>query len=233
MLRALALGRCMQEQGFMLALVAGVGGFLGARLMEWPARSGSGRPFLLLQLACAILFSFSFMIQGYNENAAANFLRAAAVSAALYSSGVLWPLPPRNAHFFSRLLWLSFALTVLGTWLVPCFPKLHVAMLHIIFIGGFSFMVFLIASMVTLSHSGVAEKLSHPLWVFKWVLAGVFLALAIRISAQFFAQHYFKPLAVAASVWILTAAVWMGYCLPFVCRVPRAADREACGQRGS
>ncbi len=232
----LPVGRSMAQQGFLLSLVMGVGGFLGPRLMglyEMPSpdmfkkseRSRKHR--LLMHLGTAALLFISFWLEGPNRAPIAYFLRAIVVTFNLYwVSKVLQR--PKIQDLFRRFLSLSFWFVVAGVWMTALFPKHHVAMLHVLFLGGFSLLTFLISIMVVLSHSGNPQKLGQPLWIYWIIFAGLMSALVVRLSSQFLPEHYFTHLAVASTLWIIVGVAWLIFSAPYLLRVPVGSEGGTC-----
>jgi uncharacterized protein involved in response to NO len=99
----------------------------------------------------------------------------------------------------------------IGVWAVAAAPRFRADFLHILFIGGFSLLIFAIATRVTLSHGGhdlAQERRSWPLRI------GVTLALVAmlaRIGAPFAAASYFAHLAWASILWMAGLLVWARY----------------------
>ncbi len=231
----LEAGRSMSEQGFLLSLVVGIGGFLGPRLMgqyEMPSHEmikklpSLNKRRLFMHLGAASLLFISFWMEGAQESPAAYFLRAIIVTVELaYVSKVL--APPKIVALFQRGLSLSFWLIIVGVWAAAIFPRHHVAMLHILFLGGFGLLTFFISTMVVLSHSGHGEQMRRSLWIFHVILLGILLSLAIRLSAQFFPEFYFQLLGIASAVWIATGIAWLVFSAPFLLRIP-GENAHAC-----
>ena len=232
------IGEDMAFQGFILSIVAGVGGFLAPRLMgrfevikpdevckiEELARKRKRN--LMFHLILALLFFTSFWLDVPDREIWANSLRALVVSVAFFWSRAL-PLPPRTQDFFVKLLWISIWMIPLGMWLVACFPAHEKGMLHFTFMGGLSFMTFSVATMVVLSHAGespILRRPSHPLlWL---VLIGVFLTLGFRIAAGFYPSWFFPFLGVAASIWMVVGASWLCFIAPRILKVPELGTFE-------
>ncbi len=231
------VGEDMAFQGFILAIVAGVGGFLAPRLMgrfemvkpsevcalEEVARRKKRS--LSVHLTLAVLFFLSFWLDMPGREAWAHGLRALVITAALVWSRAL-PLPPRTPDFFVKLLWISLWMVPLGLWLTAFFPAHEKGMLHFTFIGGFSLMTFAIATMVALSHGGESAILRRPLLVLRIVFTGVILTLGFRVAAGFYATLFFPFLGLAASVWILVGASWLCFIAPRILRIPEGDPFE-------
>lgn len=149
----------------------------------------------------------------------AYFLRALVVTAEFIWSKTLLNFPQKK-DFYIKLAWISAWLVVLGLWLAGIFPDYKIVALHLSFIGGFSLMIYAIATMVVLSHIGQAQKLNQPL-VILWI---VFLALALAMMKRtiviVYPDEYFKFMGYAAISWSVAAVCWLIYILPKVFIVP-------------
>lgn len=216
------VGRQMVQVGFLLCMVLGVTAKLAPFLMGYTAEPGCEDGFSIFHLprkkeivthglvGAAILGSF--FLEPYS-------LRGAMGLRAIFSTvHLLWfakigrPLIKRTATIF--LFWISCWMIPLGFWLAFLLPAYRVAALHVIFIGGFSLMIFSFGMLVVLSHSGKAALLNGKLWVLKTVGVLVLTALALRLSADFFPNKYMALLHAASGFWVLGAAVWLIYAIP-------------------
>jgi uncharacterized protein involved in response to NO len=234
---ALAVGKPMQEQGFILAIVLGVGGFLAPRLMGRAVVIRPGdvadvkavtqarvRKALVHAFLAALLY-LSFWMEGLGLKITASYLRAGIVSWVFFRNGAL-PLPPRVPDLFVRLIWVAVWMVFAGAWAAAVLPQYRVAMLHLIFLGGFSLMTFAVGTMVVLSHSGRGALLRRPLGVLKAVSAALAVAIAFRLAAVFFPSSYFLLLAVASVSWILAGMIWLAFAAAPAVQFPDAAEFE-------
>lgn len=231
------IGQDMGQQGFILAVVAGVGGFLAPRLMglyeavkpsevctmEEAGRLRKRKVQIHLLAGTLFFLSFCFDIPGFETWA--HGIRALVVTAVLIWTRSL-PRPPRVPDFFAKLLWISMWMIPIGLWLIVFFPKYEKEMLHITFIGGLSLMTFAVATMVVLSHSGQAHRLRKPLFILWMVLIGVILTLGFRLAAALKGAWYFPLLGFAASLWIVVGVSWLCFVAPGILAVPAAGTFE-------
>lgn len=238
----LALGRPLIQQGFLLAIVLGVGGFMIPRLM--------GRPVLLVtppgasqedtrrvrrhrirvHTAAALILAVSFGLEGWGAVRPAYLLRAATVTAVFWWVGRIHR-PPEVPDCYVRWLWRSVWLVIGGYWAAGAWPAYRVAMLHLVFLGGFSLMAFMVGTMVVLSHTGAGRKVREPLWIFHLVGWGISAAVAARLAADLLPAHYFQLLGAAASCWLLVGLSWVAFILPRVLRSPVAGVFEAAHEQ--
>lgn len=222
-----AIGRPMAQQGFVLAIVLGVGGFMGPRLLgrgfEWstaatltPERMQQARRRRLQWHGVAALgLAISFVIEGAGYIAPAYLLRAVIVSAELGWT-VQLHRPPAIQDTYVRLLWMSLWMVALGFWAAGLWPRYRIAMLHLVFIGGFSLMTFAVGTMVIMSHAGQAQALRQRLWVLAIVAIGVAGATGLRVLADVWPAVYFPALGLAAVSWLTAGVAWLIFALPRV-----------------
>ncbi len=222
---ALGMGRPMVQQGFLLAIVMGVGGFMAPRLM---GRSASlvtptgvspeaaqrirRRRMLLHAVAGAVLF-LSFILEGAGAVLKAYQLRALVVTAEL-SWTTQWYRPPAVRDFYVRLVWVSLWMILCGFWGAGLLPNHRVALLHLAFLGGFSLMAFAVGTMVVLSHGGAGQQLRQPLWSLKAIGAGIIGAIIFRVAADWMPGWFFQSLAVAAVCWSVAGLSWLWIATP-------------------
>lgn len=235
---ALAAGRPMVQQGFLLSMVLGVGGFMAPRLMGrsellvTPAgiseerarrirRSRIGR-----HAIAGLLLFLSFWVEGAGAVAWAYRLRAIIVTAELAwtTRFIRRPAVPDR---YVQFLWVSLWMIVLGACGAAVAARFRVALLHLMFLGGFSLMSFAVATMVVLSHSGEGQRLRQPLWALRAVGIGLAVAVAARLSADAFPRSFFQLLALAAAAWSVAGVSWLMFAAPFLVRAasPEAFDR--------
>jgi len=87
-----------------------------------------------------------------------------------------------------------------------------------LFISGFSLLVFIVASRVVLGHSGQSEKFRATLWSVLILTALVTLAMLTRVSADWMPAIQLSHYAYAAVAWAAGVLVWMIFILPGVRR---------------
>lgn len=225
----LGIGRPMAQQGFMTAIVLGVGGFMAPRLMgrgylvnaptdvtEERARAIRKRR-IHLHLLAALVFLASFLVEGVGRLGPAYLLRALVVTVELAWTTQFYR-PPAAADLYVRLVWVSLWMVVFGFWGAGVIPRYKVAMLHVVFLGGFSLMTFAVGTMVVLSHAGQAQQVRRPLGVLWVVGAGLAGALICRLLAETAPSRYFQWLGLAAGCWMAAGLSWLLFILPRVLR---------------
>ena len=229
--------KMLLEQGFIFCIVIGVGGFLAPRLMGTfrmlnkpgqlpndPALVSFRNKILRFHLLAGMLFFSSFFLNKY-QPVLAYGLRAFVVTAEyLWTCSYLrWPKVP---DLMAKLVWLSLLMVVLGSWAIVVFPMYRTAMLHIVFIGGYSLMIFAVASMVVLSHGGQPDQARKPLILF-WLSGFAMLtSVGFRLLAAIYPEKYFLFLSASSFIWLIAAIYWVVFSIPKIFKSQSAEDIE-------
>ncbi len=225
---ATAAGMPMVQQGFLLSVVIGVGGFMAPRLLgrafvtavpntldPLQARKSRMQRLIIYALAALILMG-SFLIEGTGEIRLAYGLRALVLTA-LLGYFVRPYILPSVKDLYVWYVWLSVWFLLIGYLGVTIWPVYRVMWLHVSLLGGVCLMTFAVASMVALSHGGQAERLKKP--NAPMVLMGVALiaAMGARVLADgYLVAYYFELLATAAVLWVLAALSWFWMVGPYL-----------------
>lgn len=88
------------------------------------------------------------------------------------------------------------------------FPDRRVANLHVVFLGGFSIILFTVSTRVILGHAGASHLFRQRLRFLITALAFLLLAMLARVSADFFPVERNSHLIYAALLWLLASAAW-------------------------
>ena len=208
------LGSALLNTGFVLFPVLGAGAFLLRRFLGLdegddapamrapsPAWSAQARWFGLVGLTIVA----SFILEAFDAARLAGGLRALAITA--YVSTAM-PVFTRSRSFLACCLILGLLALVLAPIWLAVFPFRPVAGLHILFIGGFSVIVFTVGTRVIFGHGGQAHLLGRRLPFLLVVLILLILSLLTRLSAEFVDQSRAEHLVLAAAMWLGAALVW-------------------------
>jgi hypothetical protein len=139
------------------------------------------------------------------------FLREVPVHRAGWGGGTL--------AFGLRLALFSLPAAYLA---MAIWPDHSFALLHLLFITGFSLLTLIVASRVILGHSGQSEKFRATLWPVLTLTALLFLAMLTRVSADWMPTIRLSHYAYAAVSWAIGVIVWGVTILPGI----RQADEE-------
>src|SRR3989338_292908 len=177
---------------------------------------------VLIHAIAGVTLACSFVLEGAGRLLLAYALRAAVVTGELAWTTRFYRRPAVPACY-AHLLWASLWLLVIGLWGAVLLASHRVAMLHLVFLGGFSLMAFAVGTMVVLSHSGHGQRLQQPLWVLLLVGAGIAGAILARLAAEWRPQAFFPLLGVAAACWSIAGLRWVGLIAPLLLK-PAAPD---------
>jgi uncharacterized protein involved in response to NO len=216
------VGRQMLQVGFLLCMVLGITAKLAPFLTGYtdePGCQDSGGRFCLTRsseiiahgLAGALLL-FSFFIEPFWPRLA--FAVRATITTVHFLLFAKIGRPLRKQTATIVFFWTSCWMIPLGFWTVFFLPIYKVAALHIVFIGGYSLMIFSFGMLVVLSHSGRAALLNGKLWTLKTVGVLALLALGFRLSADFIPNHNMVLLHYASGFWVVSALAWLLYAFP-------------------
>jgi uncharacterized protein involved in response to NO len=210
------LAKRLLTEGMVLLLVLGIGGFLGPRLLgfaelpqfvkvESSNRDPSRRFPLYLAAGLAVLLS---LIGEYGFAVASlAFLRASVVTAVILSTVRPWQLPSARSTL-AWCVWKAHWLVISAVWLVAVAPRYRVDFLHVLFIGGFTLLIFAVATRVTLSHGGHGLARERRSWPLRIATTTGLIAMLARVGAPFAGFTYFEHLAFAALLWIGGVSLW-------------------------
>ncbi len=206
-------------QGFIFLPILGIGAFLFPRFMGLKtlhmfdeSRSlppGWGKKGLFA-LATGLVVILSFWLEAAGWMKVAGVLRFAA--AAWY----LWLDVPvfRKANESGTLSFgvrAGLLLMLLAFPVTAFFPSYRIGMEHVVFISGFGLIAIIIASRVTLGHSGHADKFTKKLTVMRIVIAAILMAMMTRLVAEFVPNIRVSHLGYAAASWALGVLLWLGW----------------------
>ncbi|HET9595218.1 MAG TPA: NnrS family protein [Anaeromyxobacteraceae bacterium] len=204
------LGRGLLFQGFVSALVVGVGGTLLPTLLRGepvPAPASPPPGELAAHAIAVLLFLASFPLEIFLAPRFGLALRAAAAGGVLALAAQLWRRPSAPG-LHRRLIWLSAWLLPAGYALAAAAPTVRVAALHVVFIGTFALMALSVSLHVALSHGGDPGRLARWPWQ-TWSMGLLLIAsLVFRFMAGIDAAHVASWLGPAAASFLLATVAW-------------------------
>ena len=196
-------------QGFLLGPVMGVGSFLLPRLLggefgepvSATERRGAWRRTLFT--AAGLLGSFATEVWLHAESGV--LLRAATVAFAF--TGIRWR---RGEGTLARALvcW-CMPLVLIGTATPALAYTRHVALDHLLFIGGFGLLCLIAASRVLFGHSGMLPGFAKKSRTARWIVALAIIAAFTRASAEFLPRILVSHHNYAAALWTLAVLLWL------------------------
>lgn len=200
-------------QGFLLGPVMGVGIFLFPRLLggdfgEPTTKPDARRSLIRMILAAAVLLA-SFVVEVWGNPFVGQLMRGGAFVFAL--SHVRWRRPkdaesPGTMANALRIWCLPLALV--GLVAPAFFPLQHIALDHLLFIGGFGLLCLIAGSRVLLGHSGSLELFAQRSWIARGIVFATVLATVTRASANFLPEIMISHYEYAAWSWLCGAILW-------------------------
>jgi len=223
------LGKLLLYQGYLVFPIMGVGAFLLPRFFGLPGRQNFPESLALppgwLGRAGFALFCGAVVMTGYVVQAVSGSRWGNAFCAAGILLYFVREIPFHKAGFGGGSIALGLRLALfsipLAYILLSLLPGRSFSLLHILFITGFSLLVFIVASRIVLGHSGQSRKFRDKLWPVLVLTALITLAMLTRVTADWMPDLRMNHYAYAALVWSLGVMVWSAAILPRV-RCPDA-----------
>lgn len=219
------IGAALLEQGFVLFPILGVAPFLLAHILKLPrhdlAESRSLPAGWKARAAFAatigLIVDATFAVEAFDLGAFASWLRLGAV--VLY---LMTRMNRQGRSFLGDCLRAGTLAAVAGIAMEILWPQYRIGALHIMFIGGFSFVVLTVAIRVIFGHSGNAHLFQRRLPFFIIVAVLIFLAMLSRYTAELAPNARAIHLVAAAITWLIATLIWMVKVIPKV-RIPDPA----------
>ncbi|MCB1064840.1 MAG: NnrS family protein, partial [Verrucomicrobiae bacterium] len=184
--RAQLLFRLIAYQGFLLFPLLGVGSYLFGRFFQIPGerpRTSSPKLRALAVWSCGLVILISFGVEAMGWTRSGNALRL--LGFLIWATGAtpgLWTVRAPNTRAWA----LRFGLVLIGTTFV-CrifWPMQVFAFEHLLFLGGFSLVILLVADRVILGHCGQPELLQGKSKTWRWIVWLIVLAATTRATAD-------------------------------------------------
>jgi uncharacterized protein involved in response to NO len=224
---AMPVGAALLNEGWVLLLILGIGGFLLPRFLgltrpefaESRTPPPGWTPRAIIAAATGIVITATLVAEGVAFHPVA----ARLVRSAVAGGYLLATVPFHRARVPNVMLTVclraALVLLIAGLVFPLCSPLQRIGGLHVIFIGGFSLITLTVATRVVLGHSGNSHLFPTPL---PFLRAAAFLlvtAAALRAAGDFLPATRNHWLNAASYAWMLGAAVWSWWVVPKV-RIP-------------
>ena len=210
------LGSLMLNEGFVLCPILGVGAFFFPKLLGGakpePSDLRIATALWIKRAVIAVLTAMTIWISFVLE--ALGWIRVAAVVRGLTTliylvrQGHLLE-KPSGPPFLARCFRLGGLLLVAGLFLPVILPGYRVASMHLIFIGGFSVILFTVSTRVVIGHAGQSHLFRKRLRFLMSALALLIIAMVARVGADFIPPARNSHLVYAALIWLLAAIIWL------------------------
>jgi uncharacterized protein involved in response to NO len=217
--RAYQFGSALLNECFVLLPVLGVAPFFIARLLDLPmpdlpesrALPSEWKRRATFAAIIGLVIIASFWIDSVNLLRIGGWIRVCAIG--VYT---VMRLPFRGHTFLADCLRVAILSIVAGFVVIAIFPIYRLAALHIVFITGFNFIAFTVATRVIFGHSGNLPLLQRRLWFFIFTGAVLCLATISRFTADLALKARVMHLIAAAICWLIAALIWIARVIPKV-----------------
>ena len=216
------LANLLLYQGLLLPPVLGIGSFVFPRILGGdfgePKTAAQTRMMLVRALVATALLVGSFFLEAFGIafgkafGNAIGFLWMGYALRALVAAGYLllevtWK-PRQGGSLTTGLLW-SLAIGWLGLLLAPFHYEQHIAIEHLLYIGGFGMLILIVGSRVLFGHSGDLDGFFvKSNWVrfllFLGVLTAITRAVVAWIPSTMVSHHIY-----AAWTWAILVLFWL------------------------
>ncbi|MES2659317.1 MAG: NnrS family protein [Verrucomicrobiota bacterium] len=200
-------------QGFLLAPVMGVGIFLFPRLLGnsfgEPEPGAATRKSWRHMIVAAVSLLASFGVEIWLSESAGIAMRAAAFVFAISHVRWIGKAGAPKIGTLANALRVWCVPLALGGVIAPAFLySRHIALDHLLFIGGFGLVCLIAGSRVLFGHSGAVERFANRSWIARGIVFTAVLAALTRASADFLPRVMISHYQYAAWSWAGAAALW-------------------------
>ncbi|MDZ4287000.1 MAG: NnrS family protein [Prosthecobacter sp.] len=213
-LSRLRLAGLLLDQGLLLPPVLGIGSFLFPRMLGRdfgdPASPLASRRKRLRAITAALLLVGSFFVEAFGSPIIGCTVRALTAAAYLLAE-VNWrkaPGSPPRGSLAAGLRW-SLITGLFGILLAGLFVPQHIAIEHLLYIGGFGLLILIVASRVLFGHSGDLAGFEKRGWFPRLLIFLGILTALTRMSPAFVPQVMISHHIYAAWTWALLALLWL------------------------
>jgi uncharacterized protein involved in response to NO len=222
---AMLMGGMWLNEGFLILLVLGVGGFLFPRFLriegvppldEERKASGAWLRRAMLSFVTGALILVSYWWQGRGGSSIGPFIARAAASLIFIATMIPVHRGRNWGNTVPQAVAIALAAIVTGMvfpLIAP--PSQRVAGLHVIFLAGFSVITFTVATRVILGHSGNGALFESPLVFLRVTVLLLVLGAVLRVWGDV-SQWRAQLLNAASYLWMIAAVVWGWVVLPKV-----------------
>lgn len=215
------LGSLLLNQGFVLFPILGVGAFFFPKLLggtkpepaDLNIASALWRKRALVAVLTGVVIWISFVLEAFDWPRSAAVVRGCAVLFYFALQGHLFE-KPSSPPFLAHCFRLGTVLLVLALFSPALLPAYRVANMHLVFIGGFTIILFTVSTRVILGHGGFTHLFQRRLRFLIAALVLLVVAMLARVGADFVPPARNGHLVYAALIWLMAAAVWAWALVP-------------------
>jgi len=203
-----ALFRLIVYQGLLLLPLMGVGSILFGRIFPFEKKAPPARPILFIASGCGLVL-VSFFIEVWGTVASGNLVRAFAM--VVWARGavpVLLGEPAPGTRPWA--LRVGMLMIVAGFGLKAVFPDLRwvFAFEHLLFLGGFSQLMLLVADRVATGHSVGVEDVNPRSVRWRWIVWLMVFTALTRATADIVPSTRVSHHIYAALMLVIIIVLW-------------------------
>lgn len=200
------------NQGFLLLPVLGIGSFVFPRILGGefgePATLQETRKKTQRSIAAVILIIGSFVLEAYGSTKFGGLLRV------LVCVSYLWLEVRWKKHSEQKTLAKGLRvalLTGLAGLMLASFADAsqRISVDHLLYIGGFGLLIFVVGSRVLFGHSGQLAEFAKRSWVARFLIGLVLLSALTRAIPAIVPQVAISHHQYAAATWVIVAILWL------------------------
>ena len=201
-------------QGLLLPPVLGIGSFIFPRMLGGefgePTTPLEARNKRVRTIAAAALLVGSFFVEAFGWPLVGYAMRAITAAAYLLIE-IRWRKvegdPPRGS-LAAGMKW-SLVTGFLGLALAGFFYTQHISIEHLLYIGGFGLLIFVVASRVLFGHSGDLAGFSNQSGFVRFLIFLGILTAATRATPAWIPSTTISHHIYAAWTWAALVALWL------------------------
>ena len=197
------------NQGLLLPPVRGIGSFIFPRILGGdfgePTESTARRRSLARAALVALGIIASFFVEAWGNVGTAYAMRTLLPLSYLIIE-VRWRMP--SGSLPKGLLW-ALGTGLCGVVLPAFLYSQHIALEHLLYIGGFGLLILVVGGRVLFGHSGELDDFAKKSWAARALIFLVVAAALTRASADLFPRIQISHYIHASWIWALAALTWL------------------------
>jgi uncharacterized protein involved in response to NO len=202
------LAQKLYTEAATLFLIFGVGSKVIPMIKGFEGKKPKNSWYILFALASLVLL-VTYLVEYNSQIFIVTIIRNSIFTAMALLFWKTHLFPPRKSKL-NTCLRIAELMILAGLWAPLFLPEYYVHFKHLMFIGGFGLITFLISTRVIFAHgaAGIEHEKSSPYY---WpILIVCLFAIAFRVSIAFVSeQHRGNILILSASLWMLLCLVWL------------------------
>ena len=222
------IARILFLKGTMFFLLLGIGSRLIPALLGWiemptaVLQTRTKSPYLF-PIGALILLS-GFIVEGFFSSDYGKMIQAIPLAFFPFFAWKIYK-KPKNPGFLSWLIIIASWLLVFGFISSILIPLHAIHLIHLSYVSGLGLLTLMIATRVSVSHSGLNSMIEQKSKLLLSVGVLVILAATTRASSGISEKIYLHHLAYASSCWIVGVLLWSYLLFPKIFFRPLSKEK--------